>query len=125
MAQLIYGRKKQIRFLNDNEFYESLGFLSKNNDTTSLHWEHNEDQGAWGSEGRIHCYKDIIRFPLYFSRAFTAGRGRVIHRINCNEYLKYIVTNNNFVYGNIQNIPNIISTIPAINIVDFNRGLVI
>jgi len=126
MPQLIYGRKKQIRFATFNEFYESLGFLAKNDGTTSLHWEHNENQGAWGSEGRIHCFQNINSFPIYFSRAFTArGSGRILHRINCNEYIKDINLNNGFILGKVQNQANIRATIPAIYIADFDRGLLL
>lgn len=125
MAQLIFGTKQQIQFASDQEFFEALGFLSKNNGTTSIHWEHNEDQGAWGSEGRIHCYQNINSFPSYFSNAFTAGVGRIEHRINCNEYIQYIVTNFGFQLGGNQNIQAIQNLIPAQFHVDFNRGLIL
>ena len=124
MAQLIFGINQQIRFANDIEFFEALGFLSKNNGTTSIHWEHNENQGAWGSEGRIHCYQNIPSFPPYFSNAFSAGVNNIINRINCNEYIEYISQNHNFVLGHQQNHANILATVPAIHIADFNRGLV-
>ncbi len=124
MPQLIFGRKRQIRFNSDGQFYEALGFLAKNNGTTSIHWEHNEDQGAWGSEGRIHCYRNIAAFPIYFSRAFTAGAGgKIIHRINCNAYIEYINLNHGFVLGGIQTVPNILATIPPAFVADFDRGL--
>lgn len=125
MAQLIFGTKKHIQFNSDNDFFEALGFLAKNNDTTSIHWENNEASGAWGSEGRIHCYKNIAIFPSYFSSAFTAGNGRILHRINCNKYIEYIVNTHKFAYGSTQNNNNILATVPAINLIDFNRGLAI
>jgi hypothetical protein len=125
MAQLIFGTKNQIQFSNDNEFFEALGFLSKNDGTTSIHWEHNENQGAWGSEGRIHCYKNIASFPTYFSSAFTAGVNNIVHRINCNEYIEYLVNNHSLSMGNTQNQANILLTVPVANQVDFNNGLVL
>ena len=125
MPQLVFGTIQQIQFATDNDFFEALGFLSKNNGTTSIHWEHNENQGAWGSEGRIHCYRNIANFPAYFRNAFTAGVGRIIHRINCNEYIEYIVTNHGFQLGDNQNLTAIKRTIPNQNIVDFTRGLLL
>lgn len=122
---LVFGRKGQIHFADENEFFEALGFLSKNDGTTSYHWEHNEDQGAWGSEGRIHCYQNISSFPAYFSSAFTAGRGRVIHRINCNDYIKYIVDKHAIVFGPIQNPAAIRATVPARFRADFDRGVLL
>ena len=104
MAQLIFGTKQQIQFASDSEFFEALGFLCKNNGTTSIHWEHNENQGAWGSEGRIHCYQNIPSFPAYFSNAFSAGVNNIVHRIN-------------------QDVVAVKATIPLANIADFNRGL--
>lgn len=97
--------------------------MTKNNGTTSIHWEHNETSGAWGSEGRIHCYKDINKFPVYFSNAFTAGTSGILHRINCNEYIEYIANKHGFVLGYTQNQSNIIATVPANYLSDFNRGL--
>ncbi|TZF85546.1 hypothetical protein FW774_00235 (plasmid) [Pedobacter sp. BS3] len=123
MAQHTFGTKQQIQFASDNDFFEALGFLSKNDGTTSIHWEHNENQGAWGSEGRIHCYKNIASFPAYFSNAFSAGVNNIVHRINCNEYIEYLATNHAVQLGHNQNVTAILATIPAVNIADFNRGL--
>lgn len=125
--QLTFGTRGQVSFRNDNEFYEALGFLSKNNGTTSLNLEHNEMQGAWGQEGRIHFYEDrdgtAHPYPQYFSRAFTRGTGNIIHRINCNEYMEYIVINHGFQYSGNQNVQAILSSIPNNFHSDFYRGL--
>ena len=123
--QLVFGTKSQINFKSEEEFFEALGFLSKNDGTTSIHWEHNENQGAWGSEGRIHCYKNIGNFPLYFSNAFSAGVSNIKNRINCNEYIQYIVEHYGIQYGAVQDQAHILTFIPAKNVVDFNRGLAI
>lgn len=125
MVQLTYGTKGQIQFSSEEEFFEALGFLCKNDRTTSIHWERNEEQGAWGSEGRIHCYKNIANFPNYFSNAFTVGTGSILLRINCNEYIEYISTNHGIVLGNVQNLTLIRPTIPAKYLVDFDRGLLL
>lgn len=124
MPQLIFGKFGQIRFASDAEFFEALGFLTKNNGTTSIHWEHNENQGAWGSEGRIHCYKNLLSFPLYFSSAFTAGRGKVLHRINCNQYIEYLANHHAIVRdSHVQDEVAIRATVPAGHMPDFDRGL--
>ena len=125
MAQLIFGTQQQIQFISDNEFFEALGFLAKDDGTTSIHWEPNKIQGAWGNEGRIHCYKNIANFPAYFSSAFTAGVGNIEHRINCNEYIKYITQNHGFNLQNNIDLTVIRATIPPQFIADFDRGLLI
>lgn len=111
----------QIQFNNENEYYQALGYLAKSDGTSSIHWENNENQGAWGSEGRIHFYINNPAIPGYFK--LTAGTGNIISRTNCNEFIKNIVTNNNFVMGSVQNIANIKNTIPINFLNDFNTGL--
>lgn len=51
-----FGHNSQIQFANEHEFYKFLGYLAKSDGSTSLVWEHNENQGAWGSEGRIQIH---------------------------------------------------------------------
>ena len=121
MYQPNFVTQNQIQFSNENEYYELLGYLAKSDRTSSLVWEHNEDQGAWGSEGRIKFY--ISNPPLSFSLNHTAGVGNVISRVNCNEFIENIATNHGFVMGGTQNIVNIRGTVPAQFQADFNRGL--
>ena len=93
MPKLSYGRQDQVHFRNLEEYYFTLGFLA-NSKNAELRWEHNEDQGAWGSEGRIHCLIPETKFPPFFR--FTAGRGNVFARIKCNEYVANLVMNHHF-----------------------------
>ena len=127
MAQLIFGKSiqgKKIIFANDSEFFEALGFLCKNDGTTKLFFERNDLQGARGPEGRIHFYVNRI-YPLYFDRSFTVGVGRAVHRTNNTQYRDYIMNNHAIVDGAIQNVANVVATVPAANLVDFNRGLIL
>lgn len=121
MYQQNFGTQDQIQFSNESEYYELLGYLAKSDGTTSLTWEHNEDQGAWGSEGRIHFY--LQNPPISANLRHTAGTGNIISRVNCNEFVENLDNNHQFVMGNTQNINNIKSTIPNQYIVDFNNGL--
>ena len=98
-----------------------LGYLAKSDGTSSLIWEHNENQGAWGNEWRIKFY--IANPPLSCSLNHTAGVGNVISRVNCNDFVENIATNHGFVMGGTQNIVNIRGTVPAQYQPDFNRGL--
>lgn len=122
MYQQTFGSRGQMRFANEHEYYTLLGYLAKSDGSTSLTWEHNENQGAWGSEGRIQIH--TANFPRIWQISLTAGRGtNIINRINCNEFVENICTHNGFVYGNRQNIANIQATIPAQYLADFNIGL--
>lgn len=110
MAKLTYGSQRQVSFSDFNEYYFALGFLA-NSRNAELRWENNEDQGAWGSEGRIHCLIPETRFPQCFR--FTAGRGNVYARINCNEYVATLVREHNFKHNSkYQDVEAIIKTVP-------------
>ena len=117
-----FGRAGQISFENKNEYYQALGYLT-NSSNASIHWENNELQGAWGSEGRIHFLKKVPTISGYFK--LTAGRPGVKYRTNCNDFIENIVKNHNFVMGKNQNIQNIRQTIPNEYLDDFNYGLLI
>lgn len=110
MVKLRYGTQDQVSFSNLNEYYYALGFLA-NSRNAELRWENNEDQGAWGSEGRIHCLVPESSFPQCYR--FTAGRGFVYARINCNEYVGTLVMEHNFkANSKSQNLSAILETVP-------------
>lgn len=110
MVKLRYGTQGQVSFSDLTEYYYALGFLA-NSRNAELRWENNEDQGAWGSEGRIHCLVPENRFPQCFR--FTAGRGAVYARINCNDYVGTLVMEHNFkANSKTQNLTAIMETVP-------------
>lgn len=120
MYQQSFGSRGQIQFADEHEYYKFLGYLAKSDGTTSLVWEHNEDQGAWASEGRIQILSPI---PYPFQLQETAGVGNILSRVNCNEFIENIRSDHNFVVGKRQNIIEIGSTIPEEYMTDFNDGL--
>lgn len=118
-----FGTHGQLTFNDEHEFYRFLGYLARSNGETSLVLEHNEQQGAWGSEGRIqiHTSDFSTKWPVFST---TAGNGgNVLSRINCNEFIKEIVANHAFVESGKQNIASILATIPPAYVDDFNDGL--
>lgn len=121
MYQQTFGTKEQIRFKNEHEYYELLGFLAKSDSSTSLVWEHNENQGAWGSEGRIQFYTSDHPFAAILP--YTAGVGNIVNRVNCNEFIQNLNENHGFVLGKVQPIEAIRKTIPEEFISYFNKGL--
>ena len=121
MYKQSFGRQGQVSFSNENEYYELLGYLAKSDGTSTLTWEHNEDQGAWGSEGRIKFF--IGNVPVSASLNHTAGVGNIVSRVNCNDFVENIRTNHSFVTGNNQNLNSIRNTIPNNFQPDFDRGL--
>lgn len=119
MRKLYYGNG-QVQFETWEEYYYALGFLS-NNRYAEIKWEHNEDQGAWASEGRIHCLVPKTQFPPFFR--FTAGRGRIYARINCNEYVENLVEEHGFLTNCARQDYNVIlATVPHQYIQSFLDG---
>lgn len=122
MYKSSFGSKGQIQFADEHEFYTLLGYLAKSDGSTSIVWEHNENQGAWGSEGRIQVH--IPNMPNIGQLTLTAGNGGdVVYRINCNEFVENICTQHGFTFGKTQNIPQIRGMVPNIYLTDFDNGL--
>lgn len=116
-----FGKSKQVYFANDNEYYFVLGFLTHPG-AIEIRVEHNEDQGAWGIEGRIYCYWPIDRYPPNFK--LTKGRGNVTARINCNDYVEQLIRRHHFSENTRhQNVSIIMSTVPEKYLSDFKRGM--
>lgn len=110
MPKLKFGTLHQVSFNNLNDYYYALGFLANSNNA-EIKWEKNDEQGAWGSEGRIHCLVPKSEFPQFFK--FTAGRGSVFARINCNDYVGCLIYDHNFVANTRdQDVSAIIQTVP-------------
>ncbi|WP_242133384.1 hypothetical protein [Aestuariivivens marinum] len=121
MYQQNFGTQNQVQFRNEHEYYQLLGYLAKSDGTSSLVWENNEDQGAWGSEGRIQFF--VQNPPLNCTLTHTAGNGNIVTRVNCNEFVQNLQRDHGFVMGRNQNLANIQATIPAQFQADFNAGL--
>ena len=121
MYKSFFGRNKQVSFTCPEDYYELMGFLAKSDGSVSLTWENNEDQGAWGSEGRV-CFH-TRKLPSAGCLRFTAGNGSIYKRVNCNAFVEHLCRYHNFVQGKYQNIESIRRTIPLQYIVCFERGL--
>ncbi|HEB9350596.1 TPA: hypothetical protein RZK41_000278 [Campylobacter coli] len=88
MHSICYGINKQIKFENNEQLFEALGYLCRNSGATSLRYEKNSLQGAYGNEGRIHFYIDDPRIPGCFR--FTKGVGKIKSRVNCNSFFNFL-----------------------------------
>lgn len=120
MVKLRYGNYNQVSFDSLEEYYYALGFLA-NSKNAEIYWENNDDSGAWGSEGRIHCLIPEEKFPQCFR--FTAGNGSIYSRINCNEYVSNLISTHHFQEGgNSRNIQAIIDTVPDKYLEEFKAG---
>jgi hypothetical protein len=122
MYRRTFGTKNQVRFDTTADYYEFLGYLAKNDETTRLVWEHNDDQGAWAKEGRIQFY---VHQPVSLNVRLkhTVGVGSIVSRVNCNEFIEHIAHYHHFVSNASQDQSRIRTSIPKAHINNFNRGL--
>tara|TARA_R110000868_G_scaffold72437_4_gene211147 strand:+ start:354 stop:725 length:372 start_codon:yes stop_codon:yes gene_type:complete len=120
MYKQFFGSKKQIQFNSKEEFYEFLGYLTKNDGTTVLVWEFNDKSGAWAQEGRILFYSEPEN--LRVNLAHTAGNGRIVSRVNCNEFLENLKIDHAFILGETQDVTAVRNTVPSQFLGDFDNG---
>lgn len=122
--KLTWGKSKQLVFKDELEYYKALGILC-NSKLVRIYLEYNKKTGSYSDAYRIMVYKDARSLDLTpaLKKAMKDGG-----RINCNEYVKNIIDNHNFVLsGNtvIANLENVIKSIPNENhlyLVSFMSG---
>ncbi len=89
MSKLVYGKKGQVHFDNEEEKKIAIDYiLSSSNVNFRIH-ENNQEQGAWGPEDRIH-FRKKEGIPECLLRIMTAGNGSLYGRINCKEFCEEI-----------------------------------
>lgn len=88
MGKLVFGKNGQVQFRNEIEKQEAFDYLRGSANVILVH-EDNQDQGAWGSEERIH-FKTLVGVPESLQRCMTAGRGNIAGRINCAELISEV-----------------------------------
>lgn len=115
---LSFGRNGQVSFHDESEMYKFIGYLTKPD--VSIQWEKNDEQGAWGQEGRMAFRTADVQshFP---NLGYTAGRGGCDSRLNCNEFVSNLL-NLGFVRGNTQGVMAIRNNIPQAYQADFDLG---
>lgn len=122
MYRKTFGTKGQISFDTKADYYEFLGYLAKEDGTTKVVWETNDDQGAWGQEGRIQFYV-VQPATLAAKLLHTSGRGNITSRVNCNEFIEHIANFHDVLPNGPQNKAKIRASIQSSHLRDFDRGL--
>ncbi len=89
MSKLVYGKKGQVHFKNEEEKKVAIDYiLSSSNVNFNIH-ENNQNQGAWGPEDRIH-FKSENGVPDCLKEIMTAGDRSNYGRINYKEFCEEI-----------------------------------
>lgn len=119
MAQLTFGERNVFSFSSDKTFYEALGYLANHNRGIRVDYECYNNK--WGIEGRIWI-TNAKNAPSELKAAFSAGTQGVDYRLNCNEYIAYLVKYYGFKMGSNNTYNDIVTYIPPQYLADFNNG---
>lgn len=100
--QLKFGQRNIIKFKNEQDFYLCLGYLSNPNRFCFNNIESYDNK--YGDEYRIWL-RNIKNIPNTLEHVISDG-GYYAARLNCNEYIQYIMNNYGFPFINENLIPN-------------------
>ena len=100
--QLKFGKINVIRFDDERDFFLCLGYLS--NPDRTAHVNSEKYDSKYGVEDRIWL-RNINSIPKTLKLAKSDG-GNYAARINCNEYIQYIILNYGFPNTDESRIPN-------------------
>ena len=121
MAQLTWGKARQLRFKDDREYYWALGSLCRNGFYT-ITYETNSETESWADAFRIKCLASDRYLPEAFIKAMRNAR-----RINCNDYVQNLYEKHNFTFNKINKVlygkyDEVRKTVPQRYAEDFDAG---
>ncbi len=131
MAKLDWGKGIGLHFVNNSEYYETLGFLAKRNRMVDIYTHDNDKSGAWGGQGKLETHVGINILPRPLKEAFNAsGDARlsvtdyVLNLRNHGFTIAQDFSGNRYTYHLFpESIDSVISSIEAEEYVeDFYRG---
>ena len=83
-----------LHFNSEKDYYEVLGFLSKEEELIRVYTENNDKVGAWSGQGRMSLHNvSIDSLPEALKNAFETS---VDGRISVTHYVKNLKENHNF-----------------------------
>ena len=83
-----------LHFNSEKDYYEVLGFLSKEEELIRVYTENNDKAGAWSGQGRMSLRNvSIDSLPEALKNAFETS---VDGRISVTHYVKNLKENHNF-----------------------------
>lgn len=95
MAQLHWGNGTGIglHFVNDEEYYETLGYLSKDPACVVVYTHNNDVSGAWAGQGKLETRVGKNRLPSGLKRSFDLSGD---DRLSVTDYVENLVYNHAF-----------------------------
>jgi len=126
MAQLVYGRTKQLNFQSEQDLYISIGFLAKAKirlyiEDNNINFSGGEE--AWAEEWRMSFSEIPDNTPQSIIDSIKPNQDGSNPRLNNKEFINDLLKSQHaFQLGSSQNIENIRDTIPNNFLNDFNDG---
>lgn len=129
MEMLDWGKGIGLHFHNENEYYETIGYLTKNR-PIKIYTHRNERTGAWGYQGKLERVVGQSGMPRPLKEAFNNSGD---HRLSVSAYINNLMKNHNFDFDDPTNTAytnhiyprsydDVLSTIPEKFKPDFIRG---
>ena len=123
--QLIWGENGKLSFQNEEEYYEALGVLARN-ELTKISWKRDESCRAWGTEGQILCAFTPQRTCRMLETATQQSK------IFCNDFVQNLIQRHWFQESTIPSVKTVLvvpkdkagvlRTVPRQYWYDFERG---
>ncbi|WP_373599824.1 hypothetical protein [Paraclostridium bifermentans] len=115
-----FGEKNIISFQDENSLYETIGYLA-NYTARGMNISVENYPNKWGIEYRIWL-GNVRNAPYCMRSVLSEGVGNYDARLNCNEFITFLINSHNFAIGATQNVDIIRASIDNEYIEDFNRG---
>ena len=124
-VQLQWGTNHQLHFQNQEEYYETLGVLARN-ELTKISWIRDDSTGIWGIKGQIIC-------NFTPQRSFSVLQKAAEHNhILCNDFIQNLIQYHWFRESSIPSVRTVLviprdkasvkRTVPRQYWYDFERG---
>lgn len=131
MAKLDWGTGIGLHFNNNEEYYETLGYLSQNPNKVVVYTHDNQVSGAWAGQGKLETKVAKSLLPDGLKRSFIQSGDA---RLSVTDYIENLVYNHNFscfydptgnrytFYRYPNSCQDVRSTVPVQHLSDFDRG---
>ena len=131
MAQLDWGTGIGLHFRDDAEYYETLGYLTKDPALVSVYTHDNDRSGAWAGQGKLHIHVNKRSLPDGLRRSFVQSGD---DRLSVTDYVRNLVYDHEFTQfydptGNLytfyrypRSMTDVRATVPRAFLEDFDRG---
>lgn len=131
MAQLDWGTGIGLHFANNEEYYETLGYLAGKQECVKVYTHDNNKSGARSGQGKLHTHASKESLPDGLRRSFEESGD---NRLSVSGYVRNLIENHGFTesydptdksytfYRFPDSVESVRETVPEAYLKDFDRG---